>query len=63
MPDVTILLEYDGRMVEVSADSLDQAKRKIGIAWPTLFAEGPQREAATFEVVMTEIADSYGEAR
>lgn len=57
MSDVTILLEHDGQVIEVTAVSLDQARQKIGIAWPHLFPEGLQREIAAFEVVMTEIAD------
>lgn len=57
MSDVTILLEHEGRMVELTVMSLAQARQKIGIVWPALFEEGAEREAAAFEVVMTEVAD------
>lgn len=61
MADVTILLEHENRIVTVTANSLAQAKQKIGAAWPAMFDEGPRREAAAFEVIMTEIAESLEE--
>jgi hypothetical protein len=58
MGDVVILVKHEGRAVTVTAISLEQAKQKIGAIWASLFDEGPPREAAAFEVIMTEIAES-----
>lgn len=63
MSDVTILLAYGDRTVEVTAISLAQAKQKIATAWTSLFEPGPQQEAAAFEVIMTGIVETYGAAR
>lgn len=56
--DVTIMLVYGDQAVEITAISLKQAKIRMSAAWSSLFPEGPQREAAAFEVAMTEVAET-----
>lgn len=60
MSDVTITLACDGRTVTISAMSYAQARAKFGAAWLELFSQWPQAEAAGLEVIMTEIAESFG---
>lgn len=62
MANVTILMEHENHIVTVTAVSLAQARQRIGAAWADLFEAGPRREAAVFEVIMTEVAESLGEA-
>jgi hypothetical protein len=57
MSDVTITLAGPHGTVTVGADSLAQARSRIGAAWPALFPPGPEAEAAALEVVMTEVAE------
>jgi hypothetical protein len=61
--DVTILLACGDRTIEVTAMSLIQAKQRIAAAWTSLFEPGPEKEAAAFEVIMTEVAETYGAAK
>jgi hypothetical protein len=56
--DVTILMACGTRTAEVTAMSLSQAKQRIAAAWSGLFEPGREQEAAAFEVVMTELAES-----
>ena len=63
MSDVTILLGCGNRTVQVTAISLAQAKLRIAAVWTDLFEVPEQKEAAAFEVIMTEIAETYGAAR